>query len=245
MSQKSAQQLRIAIWGVTGATGSELLRQCLADPRIVEVRAFTRRPISTENSTVRELLVEDFLDLSSHTEELRGIDAAFWCLGVSQSSVPEEERYREITHDYALAASRALRQESPEAVFHFVSGMGADPSGRSRMMWARVKGETEAALATLGLRRLVVWRPAYIHVVAGRERRSLGYRLAMVLSPIFRLIPNMTNSTVDISQAMLHATFVGEGSATYESKAINQLAHSYRNATKTHTCSQVRKRWWS
>ena len=65
MRPKSAQQLRIAIWSATGAIGSELLRQCLADPRVVEARAFTRRPISSEHSTVREVLVEDFLDLSS------------------------------------------------------------------------------------------------------------------------------------------------------------------------------------
>jgi len=233
MSSKGLQQLRIAIWGATGATGSELLRQCLDEPRITEVRIFTRRPHSTDDPRVKQVLVDNFRDLSGLHDELRGIDAAFWCLGVSQLAVPDEDRYREITRDFAVSAARVLQEKSPNVLFHFLSGIGADPSGRSRMMWARVKGETEVALAALRLRRLVIWRPAYIHVVAGREHPSFGDRLVVHLSPIFRLIPNMANSTVSIAHAMINETMEGSGNATYGPKDINKLATKYEESQAT------------
>ena len=193
------QPLNIAIWGSTGATGGELLRQCLDDPRIAEVRVFNRRPLPTVGSRVKQVIIEDFVDSSGFSDYLRGIDAVFWCLGVSQSAVPDERLYREITCTYALAAAGALLEESPEGMFHFLSGMGADRSGRSSMMWARVKGEAETHLSNLGLQRLVVWRPAYIHAVRGREKPSLLDRVWMRLFPFLRLFPNATNTTVDIA----------------------------------------------
>jgi uncharacterized protein YbjT (DUF2867 family) len=221
-------RLAVAIWGATGATGRELLLHCLQDERIGEVRAFTRRSLSLKSPRLKQVPVDDFLDLSPFGEELSGIDVAYWCLGVSQSAVPDESKYREITHDYTLAAARMLLRESPDAEFHFVSGMGADRGGRSRMMWARIKGETEASLLTLGLRRLVIWRPGYIRVIGGRSAPSAMDRLATVLSPLLRVLPNMTNTTVDIARAMLAETEKPGLSATFSPKDITRLAHAHR-----------------
>jgi uncharacterized protein YbjT (DUF2867 family) len=159
MENRDEATARVAIWGATGATGSELVRQCIADSRVGSVVVFARRPLSFEDPSITEVMVEDFTDLSALREQLRHIDSAFWCLGVSQSSVSDEERYREITLDYTLAAARALQGESPGAAFHFLSGMGADPTGKTRMMWARVKGETENELRAIGQRLRNAWSP--------------------------------------------------------------------------------------
>jgi uncharacterized protein YbjT (DUF2867 family) len=221
-------RLAVAVWGATGATGGELLQHCLQDERVGEVRVFTRRSLSLRNPRLKEVQVDDFLDLSPLSEELCGIDVAYWCLGVSQSAVPDESKYREITRGFTLAAARTLLRESPEAEFHFVSGMGADRRGRSRMMWARIKGETEASLLALGLRRLVIWRPGYIRVIGGRSAPSAMERLAAVLSPLLRVLPNMTNTTVDIARAMLAETEKPGPSATFSARDISLLAHAHR-----------------
>jgi len=222
-----------AIWGATGAVGSEVLQRCLQDKRVREVRAFTRRSLSLKHPRLREVQVDDFLDLSPLREELRGIDVAYWCLGVSQSTVPDEGNYRKITQDYTLAGARTLLQESPDAEFHFVSGMGADRTGRSRMMWARIKGETEASLHALGMRRLVIWRPGVIRVPGGRTAPSTAERLAALLYPLLRLLPNMTNTTVQISQAMLAETQTPGPGATFSARDINRLARNNRALHRT------------
>jgi hypothetical protein len=219
--------LRAALWGATGAAGSEVLRQCLADPRIGEIVAFTRRPLASSHARVIQVEVKDFLDMTPHRNELRNIDVAYWCLGVSQLAEPNEWLYRVVTRDYAVAAAEVLRQESPNVLFHFLSGMGAAKNGLSPVMWGRVKGEAEKALGSVGLRRLVVWRPTFIHAVAGRERPTRGDRMAELLC--FRAIPLLTNSTVNIAQAMLHMTFTDEGDRTYGPWKINQIARAYRS----------------
>ena len=224
--------LRLALWGATGATGGEVLLQCLQEPQVDLVRVFTRRLLPEENEHVQQVQVDDFLELSAHRNELRGIDVAFWCLGVSQSAVPQEGAYREITRDFALAAARALREESPQAEFYFLSGMGADP--KSRLMWARVKGQTEVDLLGLGLRRVVVVRPSYIYVTRGRTSPSLTDRVWRALSPALRLWPNLTNTTVDIAHSMIHCALAGgEANATLSARDVNRMAGEYRGSRST------------
>jgi len=46
------------------------------------------------------------------------------------------------------AYARVLRGSSPNGTFAFFSAGGADPTGRSRVAYARYKGEAEKALAT-------------------------------------------------------------------------------------------------
>lgn len=54
-----------AICGATGAWGGELLQQCRNDERIAAVRVFTRRPLACDAAEVEQVMVGDFLDLSS------------------------------------------------------------------------------------------------------------------------------------------------------------------------------------
>jgi uncharacterized protein YbjT (DUF2867 family) len=65
--------------------------------------------------------------------------------------------------DYTIEFTRVLHESSPDAVFSFLSGNGADPSGRSRMAFARYKAEAENALLTAGFPRVFIFRPAYIY----------------------------------------------------------------------------------
>lgn len=231
--RKRRLPLRAAIWGGSGAAGAEVLRQCLADERIGEITAFTRRPLKLsgpQRARVREVHVEDFLDLSKHRSDLRNLDVVYWCLGISQLHEPKKPGYRRITRDFTVAAASALREESPGATFHFLSGLGAARNGLSPVMWGRVKGEAEQALMDLGLSRLHIYRPTFIHSVAPRERPTRGDLLAERL--YFRFIPLLTVSTLNIAHAMLQTTFE-DGAAdpkTYGPWAINRIARAYRSA---------------
>jgi hypothetical protein len=69
--------------------------------------------------------------------------------------------------------ARVLRSSSPDAAFSFLSGNGADPTGRSRLAFARYKGEAEKALLAAGFPRVYIFRPAYIYPWSrGRNRIS-------------------------------------------------------------------------
>jgi hypothetical protein len=66
---------------------------------------------------------------------LLGQDAAVFCLGAHTGAVSDAD-LRRITVDYTIEFARVLHASSPGAAFSFLSGSGADQSGRSRIPFA-------------------------------------------------------------------------------------------------------------
>ncbi|NIM52824.1 MAG: epimerase [Gemmatimonadales bacterium] len=220
--------LQVVIFGATGTAGSAVLRECLSDSRVAEVVALTRRPLGVDAAKLREVTCHDFHDLEPVGSHLVNRDACFYCLGVSQARVRDPATYREITYDYTMAAARALLRRSPSCTFHFLTGVGTDQSGRSRMMWARVKGEAERALASVGLAGVVCWRPGFIHPFHPQEGRRFTERLSRVLYPVLRRFPGLAVSSVEFGRAMLQATLEGMRQGVLGNRDILALADRYQ-----------------
>jgi uncharacterized protein YbjT (DUF2867 family) len=119
---------------------------------------------------------------------------------------------RKITVDYTVEFARVLRRGSPGAVFSFLSGSGADPTGRSRRAFARYKGEAESALLAAGFPCVYIFRPAYIYPVEARKEPNFSYRLLRGIYPVFRrLFPNQVIRADDLGHAMAEVTLRGRG----------------------------------
>ena len=193
--------MTIPIFGATGAAGGSVVLACLTAPDVKEVRTITRRPLSLRDPKLRSSVHLDYLDYSAVEEVFRGIDACFFCLGISVSQVSGEAEYRKITHDFAVAAARALKAASPHASFHYISGKGA--AENSPFMWARVKAETEKRL--IADFDALVWRPASID----GEFSENGPKLYRWLQPLLRLLRPFRGMYIkgeDLGRAMLYAT---------------------------------------
>jgi uncharacterized protein YbjT (DUF2867 family) len=117
-------------------------------------------------------------------EALSGQDGAVFCLGACTGVVSDAE-LRTITVDYPIEFARVLHASSPGAA-PFLSGSGADPTGRSRMPFARYKGKAENALLAAGFPRLYIFRPAYIYPVEPRKEPKFQ------LSPLARDLPGVS-----------------------------------------------------
>jgi len=177
-----------------------VLEACLAATNVEEVRAITRRPLMNTSSKLRTFVHKDFLNYATVEEAFRGIDACLFCLGISSTQVSAEE-YRTITYAYTLAAANMLKQHSPGAAFHYISGKGTRAD--SRMMWARVKAQTEHDL--LELVEADCWRPAFIDA---KPSPSLPKIFAVVspLGRLFKPFPGLYVHGHDLGRAMLQAT---------------------------------------
>src|SRR5258707_7001508 len=106
--------------------------------------------------------------------------------------------------DGAVEIARLLRASSPNATFAFLSGGGADPTGRSRMAFARYKGEAENPLSAAGFPRVYMFRPAYIYPVQPRREPNFSYRLLRAIYPAFRvLFPNQGIRADDLARTMV------------------------------------------
>ncbi|CAL9676630.1 NAD-dependent epimerase/dehydratase family protein [Streptomyces sp. enrichment culture] len=166
--------MRVIVFGASGMIGYGALHASLRDDAVTEVVAVVRTPLDVAHPRLRQIVHADFTDFTAIQDELTGLDACFYCLGVSAVGRSEAE-YTRVTYDYALAAARALITASPGLTFVYVSGEGTDPTGQSRQMWARVKGRTENDLQALPMTSYM-FRLGFVQPVDGAVSRTPLYR---------------------------------------------------------------------
>src|ERR1700730_14730525 len=146
--QRRRWDMKVILFGATGMIGQAALRESLLDPEGETVLAVVRTPTGERHEKLRELVHADFSDLSPVRDQLTGLDACLFCLGVSSAGMSEAD-YRHVTYDITLSAAQLLAAQNPGLTFVYVSGAGTDNTERGRSMWARVKGETENGLLAL------------------------------------------------------------------------------------------------
>jgi uncharacterized protein YbjT (DUF2867 family) len=212
--------MKVLVFGATGMVGQGVLRECLRDPGVTGVVALVRRPSLPAHPRLREIVHGDFFDYRAVEGELAGLDACFFCLGVSGAGLGEAE-YRRLTHDLTLAAAETLARLNPAMTFVYVSGAGTDSTERGRTMWARVKGETENALRRLPFRAVYLFRPGLIQPLHGIRSRTGWYQaIYTLLRPAFpllrRLFPKAILTTEELGRAMLRVAREGAPTAILE-----------------------------
>ena len=220
--------MNLIIFGATGMVGQGVLRECLLDDDVNKVVAVGRSPLGTQNPKLKEVIHEDLFDLSAIEPELTGLDACAFCLGVSAVGMSEQD-YRRITYDLTLSVANTLVRLNPGMTFIYVSGANTNSAGR--MMWARVKGETENALIKLPFRSAYMFRPGYIQPLHGIRTKTAWYgAFYAVMGPIYPLLkmiaPKYLTTTEQLGRAMIIAVKQGAPKAILESADIDGLSRS-------------------
>src|SRR3984893_3345875 len=211
MSALTPDRTRIVIAGATGMVGGYALRYALEHPAVSRVTAIGRSKLGISHPKLDEVVHRDFADCSARAVPLSSQDAAVYCIGAYTRAVPDAV-LRKITVDYTIEFARVLRGSSPDSAFSFLSGGGADPTGRSRIAYARFKGEAEQALLAVGFPCVYIFRPAYIYPVEPRREPNFGYRLLRGIYPVFRvLFPNQVIRADALARAMVDVTVRGRG----------------------------------
>ena len=230
MSVSTPGQKHLVIVGATGMVGGYALRYGLDHTAVGSVTAIGRRKLGISHPKLKEVLHQNFADCSALADALSGQDAAVYCLGTYTGSVSDAE-LRTITADYTIEFARVLRSSSPEAAFSFLSGKGADPTGRSRLAFARYKGQAEKALLAEGFPRVYLFRPAYIYPVEPRKEPNFSYRLLRAIYPVFRvLFPNQVIGADDLARAMVDIAVQGtenRQSLVLENRDIRAMLKSH------------------
>ncbi|KZV62186.1 hypothetical protein PENSPDRAFT_678375 [Peniophora sp. CONT] len=214
--------MRILLTGATGAAGLGALRTLLTDEKITEVTILARRRLpawvelpggmpaaSTNGSpTHPKLHTEILTDFKSIPPQvLSGHDGAIWALGKSTVGMSEED-YTELTVGYVDAfidAAKAAQLGSPAHPFRvaFISGNSVDPTEKSRLLFARVKGKAENHLLAYekesgGTFRAIMLRPGYFfpslnYPADARHLRGTTMRVAdMMLGGLSRWASGIT-----------------------------------------------------
>jgi uncharacterized protein YbjT (DUF2867 family) len=203
MTRPTLAQQSLVIVGATGMVGGYALRYALDNSEVKSVTTIGRKKLGISHPKLKEVLHQDFADCSPLASVLSNQDAVVYCLGTYTGSVSDDQ-LRVITADYAIEFARVFRDSSPDAAFSFLSGSGADPTGRSRLAFARYKGQAEKALLAAGFPRVYLFRPAYIYPVEPRKEPNFSYRLIRALYPVFRvLFPSQVIRADDLARVMV------------------------------------------
>lgn len=217
---------RVLIAGATGMVGSLILQDCLSSEEIAAVQVLGRRPLELSDPKLSESVLTDFVDYSGHEKAFQNVDIAFFCIGVYTGQVSDAQ-FAEITIDYAVAFARALHQNSPDAVLCFLSGAGADRTGKSRMAFAKYKGIAEQEISDLNLKAFYTFRPGYIYPVQKRKEPNIGYRIFRTLYPLFKLLgKNASITSAELAKAMIVAGLQGAPQEILENRDILNLLES-------------------
>ena len=193
--------------------GQGVLRECLLDPEVDRVLTIGRTAPEVSNPKLQNIVQLDMFHYASIEPQLTGLDACFFCLGVSAAGLSEEQ-YEKLTYTLTLAAAETLSRLNPAMTFVYVSGAGTDSSEKGRMMWARVKGKTENALLRMPFKSAFMFRPGIIQPAHGERSKTRAYRIGYILfRPMFPLLRILFGrqilTTEEIGRAMLNVVLRG------------------------------------
>jgi uncharacterized protein YbjT (DUF2867 family) len=196
------------IIGSTGLTGSFLVRKLLADSEITKVVSVSHKSLNIANTKLTEVLISDLAELLSIESRIRG-ELYFCCLGTTIKAAGSKENFEKVDHTAVVAFAKIARAHDARS-FTLVSAMGANAS--SMFFYNQVKGRTEDDIKALGLRSLIIFRPALL--VGPRHEFRLAEKIAAkTLIPLSRLLPTRVRKSLITDVETLAARMLAEGKA--------------------------------
>jgi hypothetical protein len=224
-------KIRVIITGVTGMVGEGVLHECLQNEAVEQILVLGRKTCGVVHPKIKEVLHNNFFDLSSVSDQLSGYNACFFCLGVSSIGMKEPEYYK-LTYTLTMYVAETLAPLNREMTFCYISGVGTDSSEKGRSMWAKVKGKTENNLAKLPFKQVYHFRPGMLRPTPGLKNVHKSFKYFNWLYPALRLfLPAYVGTLQELGLAMIHVVNNGYPKQVLEVKDIRSCAHEEQART--------------
>ncbi len=202
---------KLILVGASGLVGSTVMRLALADARVVQVVALTRKPLPSELKAVSFNAQHEDAESQSRNEArlLNPVvdfdnlpEDAFWwkadsvvcTLGTTIKIAKTDEAFRRVDlHIPSRVASIAAQNGVKCYVLN--SSMMANPKAGG--LYLRTKGQAEQAVKNSGIPSVVLARPGLLDggKVGGREEFRLGEEIGIIASRVFNpLLPKRLRS---------------------------------------------------
>ena len=214
----------LLLTGATGMVGTHVLSQLITHSEVGKILSIGRRKTGKTSPKLTEIIHDNFLDFTSLQSELTGIDVCIYCLGVYQNTVSNEQ-YVQITCDYQQALIDVLVQTSPQLTFVLFGASGADPSEKSRILFARTKGKAENILDAAPFPRKYILRPGYIHPTGERKPPGFAYKIMIPIGgALLTVFPNLGLTDQQLAEGLVRMGMnPDQESRVFENKDIREL----------------------
>jgi hypothetical protein len=216
--------IKVILTGATGMVGEGVLHECLQNNQVEQVLIINRKPSGMVHPKLKEIIHDNFFDLSAIENRLSGYDTCFFCLGVSSIGMKEPAYYK-LTYTLTMQVAQTLSALNKGMVFCYISGANTDSTEKGRSMWARVKGKTENDLMKLPFKKVYNFRPGALKSTKGLKNTLRYYKYFAWLFPLIQLIaPNAISTLQELGKAMIAVATKGYDKQIVEVKDIHLLA---------------------
>jgi uncharacterized protein YbjT (DUF2867 family) len=218
-------KIRAIITGATGMVGEGVLHESLSHPDVESVLVLNRKPCGVTHPKLTEIVHKNFFNICDISEQLRGYNACFFCLGVSSIGLKANEYYSR-TYILTMHIADILSSLNPDMTFCYVSGAGTDSTETGKLGWARVKGKTENDLMKLPFKKVYAFRPAFMLPEKNAKNAHKYYSGFRFLYPaLHSIFPGYVSTLKVVANGMINSVRVGYEKQVLEVKDIIELAN--------------------
>ncbi|KLE35214.1 NAD-dependent epimerase/dehydratase family protein [Aurantiacibacter luteus] len=226
-----SEDLRVLLVGATGLIGRTIIARSPALSGII-LQGVARREIPFGEGVRMELVLAESDAWPSVIEQLAP-DGVISALGTTRKKAGSDTAFAAVDHDLVLEVAKAAKQAGVRN-FVQISSVGADPY--SKNTYLKVKGETEADLRKLRLRRLDILRPGLLR---GKRLNDLrpAEKTGQMVAPLADMFLRgdkakyrSIKATTVADAAIACATAKAGGQFVHEHEGIVRLAREFERA---------------
>ena len=217
--------MKALVFGGSGLIGHELVLNLLQNSKLEILHFAGRKKPDFDHPKMNYIPWSLNLTASLPAELFAGANV-FCCLGSTMAKAKSKDAFRAVDFDGPLGL--AQRAAGAGALsFSLVSAAGASSS--SMIFYNRVKGDLENAVSTLGLKKVLIYRPSLLLGNRPESRPSERFFVR-----IFQSLPRSTWSWIpsapiearDVAQAMVvGASTSPDGVRVFESCEIQNISN--------------------
>ena len=209
--------MKALVIGATGAVGKDLVEQLLKDDTFDRVDIFVRREVKIPSAKLVSHIV-DFDHIETWASLLTG-DVLFSCLGTTIKAAGSQDAQWKVDYTYQFDSAKAARAGGVRKLV-LVSSVGAN--AKSKIFYARMKGQLDEDVAKLGFPGCFILRPpSLIRKGSDRFGEKAGVAILKGLNAIGLLRSWKPMPTEDVAAAMIRlAKSESQGLHIFESQEI-------------------------
>lgn len=216
--------LRLAIYGASGLTGSEVLSQAINHAEVEIVYSIGRKQLGIESSKLIQIVTKNQQIIDEI--ELPEVDVVICCLGTTIKKAGSQEAFKEIDVNIPVRIARRAKNKQVHT-FIVQSSIGAGEGAKG--FYLRCKTEMENEVENLGFQSTYILRPS---LLTGKRKEfrfaeRVSEALLMIVKPLLlgRAKKYRAISVNDVANALLKCAFAKTvGLSILESDEIQNTA---------------------
>ena len=149
--------LHAIVLGATGATGRELVKYLIKNPKLTKISIFSRKEIGIDDEKLIKHII-DFSCLENYKNIIKG-DILFSALGTTLKDAGSKENQFLVDYTYQYKFAK-IAAENGVSNYSLVSAHGANSS--SSFFYPKIKGELEESIKKLNFNTIHIFQPSFL-----------------------------------------------------------------------------------